>query len=155
VTSGGSGGKCVKHLGNSCSGNTQLHAYDGGFGYDGAGSNHYYGSGGGSGYFGGGGGSITYCKVGSGSGGSSYISGYQGFHTFTLENNMLKDTNSERHGSGLIFDRIQVKNGTETRYVGNGKIIITKITAMGYISCNNQLYDYSRIVYASFLVLIC
>jgi hypothetical protein len=151
VSVGGSGGQCITHRGGSCSIN--YHGHSGGFGFGGSATDDYYGSGGGSGYFGGGGGAVSYCLTGSGAGGSSYISGYKGFHTFTIENGALKDTNSENHTSGLIFDRIYVKNGTETEYVGNGKIIITKIKLAG-VSCNNQSNNYCYIVYASLLVLL-
>jgi hypothetical protein len=150
VSAGGDGGQCVKNNdGSSCN---NFHAFSGGFGFGGNGSNYFYGSGGGSGYFGGGGGAIAHYIVGSGAGGSSYVSGYEGFHSFDLENNELKDTLSEKHSSGLIFNNVDLKDGGETMYNGDGKIVITRIIFMRD-SRRNQSNDYYYTIFASFLVL--
>jgi hypothetical protein len=152
VSSGGNGGRCeYDYSSNTC--HNFYHGHGGGFGFGGGGSNHSYGGGGGSGYFGGGGGAVASGLVGSGAGGSSYVSGYKGFHTFEIENGELKDTKSEKHYSGLIFYDVDLKSGNETNYVGNGKVVITRIMLI-IDSCKIQLNDYyCFIVYASFMVL--
>jgi hypothetical protein len=157
VSAGGSGGRCVTHE-TSCY--SQFHAFNGGFGFGGDSTTDGFAGGGGSGYFGGGGGALTYDKVGSGAGGSSYISGYSGFHSFKVENGQLKDTNSEKHSSGFIFDNIDLKSGSETKYVGDGKVIITRISLakpskrnrLNY-SCRDQFDIYYYIFYTSIMVL--
>ena len=107
----------------------------------------------GSGYFDGGGGAVTDGAAGSGASGSSYVSGYNGFHTFKLENGQLKDTLSEKHSSGLIFYNVYLQSGSVTKYVGDGKVIITRVTLIN-CSCRNPFNYYCFIFYASILVLL-
>jgi hypothetical protein len=139
VSNGGNGGRCVTH-GSSC--HNTYHAYNGGFGFGGDANYHGHGGGGGSGYFGGGGGAVTMHVVGSGAGGSSYVSGYNGFHTFKVENGQLKDTLSEKHSSGLVFYNVYLQSGSVTKYVGDGKVIITRVILIN-CSCRNPFY-YNR-----------
>jgi hypothetical protein len=146
----GDGGRCLTHS-SSCLSN--YHGHNGGFGFGGDANYAGYGGGGGSGYFGGGGGAVTGPMVGSGAGGSSYVSGYSGFHTFKLEKGQLKDTLSEKHSSGLVFYNVDFKSGSETKYIGDGKVIIARVTLINY-SCRNPLKDYCFIFYASILVLL-
>jgi hypothetical protein len=151
VSNGGNGGRCLTHPSGSCPSNN--HASNGGFGFGGDANYHGYGSGGGSGYFGGGGGAVTSYVVGSGAGGSSYVSGYSGFHTFIVENGQLKDTLSEKHSSGLVFYYVGFKSGSETKYVGDGKVIITRVILIN-CSYRTPLNYYCFIFYASILVLL-
>jgi hypothetical protein len=151
VSNGGDGGRCVTYNSGSCP--SDFHAYNGGFGFGGDANYYGFGGGGGSGYFGGGGGAVTYHKVGSGAGGSSYISGYNGFHTFKLENDQLKDTNSKNHSSGLVFYNVDFKSGDETKYIGDGKVIITRIILINF-SCRNPLNYYCFIFFASIIVFV-
>jgi hypothetical protein len=150
VSNGGNGGRCLTHSSGSCP--SDHHAYNGGFGFGGDANKHGYGGGGGSGYFGGGGGAVTHGAAGSGAGGSSYVSGYSGFHSFKVENGQLKDTLSENHSSGLVFYNVYLQSGSETKYVGDGKVIITRITLINY-SFRNLLKDYCYAFYALILVL--
>jgi hypothetical protein len=151
VSKGGDGGRCLTDNSGSC--RSEYHASNGGFGFGGDANYHGYGGGGGSGYFGGGGGAVTYGVVGSGAGGSSYVSGYSGFHTFKLENGQLKDTQSEKHSSGLVFYNVYFQSGSETKYIGDGKVIITRVILINY-SCRNPFNYYFYIFYASILVLL-
>jgi hypothetical protein len=159
VSSGGDRGLCVSYSGGSSSCNH--HGSNGGFGFGGDGYSCCYGGGGGSGYFGGGGGAEVASKVGSGAGGSSYVSGHYGFHTFKVENGQLKDTLTENHSSGFVFYNVTLKSGSEIRYVGDGKVIITRInlTSASYknplhFSCRDQFNDYCYIFYTSIMVLL-
>ena len=97
----------------------------------------YWGSGGGGGYYGGGGGGVNYQVVGSGAGGSSFISGYTGCDAIaessTEEN--IEHTGQPNHYSGYVFSNSVMidggstmpspSGGTETGHEGNGYCIIT------------------------------
>ena len=146
----GDGGRCLTHS-SSCL--SKFHGHNGGFGFGGDANYAGWGGGGGSGYFGGGGGAVTSGVVGSGAGGSSYISGYNGFHTFKLENDQLKDTNSKNHSSGLVFYNVDFKSGDETKYIGDGKVIITRIILINF-SCRNPLNYHCFIFFASIMVFV-
>jgi hypothetical protein len=150
ISNPGNGGKCVISNNDAC--DSIRHGHSGGFGFGGGGSDDNYGGGGGSGYFGGGGGAIANCMVGSGAGGSSYVSGYRGFHTFDIVNGVFKDTNTENHSSGLIFFDVVLKDGNETKYDGNGKVVITRIILMTTLY-KNKLKKYCYLVYSSFIFL--
>jgi hypothetical protein len=153
VIDGGKGGRCVLEYGRQCDHFDTFHGQNGGFGFGGNGPIYSYGSGGESGYFGGGGGAVSHYVVGTGAGGTSYVSGYEGFHTFELENNELKNTNSEKYSSGLIFYDVVLKGGNETKYDGDGKVIITRIALIN-CSCKNRLNDCCYIVYCLFMILL-
>ena len=103
---------------------------NGAFGYGGDGSiGDYHGNGGGSGYFGGGGGASADNVVGSGAGGSSYVSGYNGCISI-LQNSTIEKTlfsENSHHYSGLSFYKISVKSGSEVQWNDNGKIRIVFI----------------------------
>jgi hypothetical protein len=157
VSNGGNAGRCVTYSSGSCS--NDYHGYNGGFGFGGGANDAGNGGGGGSGYFGGGGGAVTAYMVGSGAGGTSYISGYKGFHSFKMENGQLINTNSENHSSGLIFKNINLKSGSETKYAGDGKVTITRISLAStskinpvIVSCRNPMNDYCNIFYYSIMV---
>ena len=125
-TKGGDAGLCVKDGTNTC--NSNLHGHPGGFGYGGNSSDKNYGAGGGSGYFGGGGAGYAGSMVASGAGGSSYVSGQKGCHSFVEgEDGNIVETGSEIHPSGLFFTNIKYKNGNETFHSENGEIDITPL----------------------------
>ena len=123
--SGGIGSKCIKnHNGNTCS--PESDGKNGTFGLGGDGPDFAYGAGGGGGFFGGGGGGVTNERVTSGAGGSSYISGKRGCHSYEKgSDNSIQDLHSSIHSSNLYFTSIIFLNGTESKYKGNGKVIIT------------------------------
>ena len=97
----------------------------------------YWGSGGGGGYYGGGGGGVNYQVVGSGAGGSSFISGYSGCDAIaesSTEGHIIH-TGQANHYSGKVFTNSVMidggsampspSGGTETGHEGNGYCIIT------------------------------
>ena len=99
-----------------------------------------YGGGGGGGYYGGGGGASNSGVVGSGSGGSSFISGYTGCNAISessTEDNIIH-TGQPDHYSGKVFTNAvkidggsvmpKPKGGTETGHLGNGYCIISWIS---------------------------
>ena len=107
------------------------------FGIGGDYDSYDHGSGGGGGYYGGGGGGHNDGIVGSGAGGSSFISGYIGCDAITessTENNIIH-TGQSNHYSGKVFTNpIMIDGGsvmpsptgsTETGHTGNGYCIIT------------------------------
>ena len=105
---------------------TGFSGHQGGFGFGGNASDANYGAGGGSGYFGGGGAGYAGKIVASGAGGSSYVSGQKGCHSFVEgKDGNIVDANSEIHSSGLFFTNIKYKEGNETLHNENGKIFIT------------------------------
>ena len=115
---------------------------DGTFGIGGNGNaflteGSFWGSGGGSGYYGGGGGGVNQWIVGSGSGGSSFISGHTGCDAIaesSTESNIVH-TGKASHYSGKVFtNSVMIAGnaampkpggGTETGHSGNGYCIIT------------------------------
>ena len=118
---------------------------DGTFGIGGNGNVSFsgessWGSGGGSGYYGGGGGGVNHWIVGSGSGGSSFISGYSGCDAIaesSTEGDIIH-TNQPNHYSGKVFiNPVMIdggsvmpkpRGGTETGHSGNGYCIISWIS---------------------------
>jgi len=114
---------------------------NGTFGIGGNGNNTgKYGSGGGGGYYGGGGGSYAHNIVGSGAGGSSFISGYLGCDAIdesSTEDNIIH-TGQPNHYSGYVFTNSVMidggstmpspSGGTETGHGGNGYAIISWIS---------------------------
>ncbi|EAY03436.1 hypothetical protein TVAG_412400 [Trichomonas vaginalis G3] len=86
-----------------------------------------YGSGGGGGYYGGGAGNHVGNTVGTGSGGSSFISGYKGCNAisekYTLSNPI--HTSKPEHYSGFVFANPIMKDGPTIKYIGNGQARIT------------------------------
>jgi len=120
-------------------GSSNYAATDGTFGIGGD-SDEEWSSGGGSGYYGGGGGAAANCIVGSGSGGSSFISGYTGCDAISessTEDNIIH-TGQPNHYSGKVFTNpIMIdggsvmpkpKGGTETGHSGNGYAIFSWIS---------------------------
>ena len=131
-TSGGAGG-------DASHGEEYTNGHDGTFGIGGDGE-HVYGSGGGGGYYGGGGGGHCLGTVGSGAGGSSFISGYTGCDAIdesSIEDHIVH-TGQPNHYSGYVFtnsvmiagDAImpKPKGGTETGHSGDGYAIISWIS---------------------------
>ena len=127
-TSGGTRGK---------GGNYLSEGTNGVFGIGGDYDSYDHGSGGGGGYYGGGGGGHNDGIVGSGAGGSSFISGYIGCDAITessTENNIIH-TGQSNHYSGKVFtNSVMIAGnaampkpggGTETGHEGNGYCIIT------------------------------
>ena len=119
--------------------------FDGTFGVGGDFNNIYFdggywGSGGGGGYYGGGGGGVNYQVVGSGAGGSSFISGYSGCDAIaesSTEDHIIH-TGQANHYSGKVFTNSVMidggsampkpKGGTETGHSGDGYCIISWIS---------------------------
>ena len=102
--------------------------------------------GGGGGYFGGAAGAFSKHKIGSGSGGSSFISGHDGCHAFTSANNDSPSKLTSIHYSGLFFTNTDIKNGTESfmspsgqmeaGHLGNGAI---RLTILGiFLPCSKM-----------------
>ena len=144
-TKGGEAGTCLINGNSGCP--TTYNAHPGGFGYGGDASDDNYGAGGGSGYFGGGGAGYTSGIVASGAGGSSYISGQKGCHSFIEDSSgNIIDSNSEIHSSGFYFTRIRYKNGNETLYSDNGKIIITVLQRCTLDSTNSRLLKITKCI---------
>ncbi|EAY06367.1 hypothetical protein TVAG_151740 [Trichomonas vaginalis G3] len=122
----------------------------------GIGANPYYqvyGSGGGGGYYGGGAGNVVLSCVGSGSGGSSFISGYKNCNAIAKEYTLNNPIHPGKpyHYSGFVFSTPTMKDGVETKYIGNGQARITiidnyfdfKISCMLFYSMRqNTLYFY-------------
>lgn len=128
-TSGGKGGE-----GDKC-------GYDGILGVGGNYSSEINeGGGGGGGYYGGGGGGSSYAIVGSGAGGSSFISGYLGCDAIAESSTVdhIVHTGQPNHYSGKVFSNSAMidggsimpkpKGGTETGHSGNGYAIISWIS---------------------------
>lgn len=111
---------------------------NGGFGY-GATPNSNFGSGAGGGYYGGGSGSGTDASVGTGSSGSSFISGYNGCDAIDENGN---HTGQATHYSKMIFENSNMISGDlsmptydgENVMVGNSGDGHAKITYVGYDS---------------------
>ena len=152
-TCGGLRGMCLLDNDKTCSSN--LHGHDGSFGFGGDASDYSYGSGGGSGYFGGGGGTVTSGVVTSGAGGSSYVSGKKGSHSFIASNDgTIKESGSIIHSSGLFFTDIRYKNGVDTQYSGNGKVIITYLSDFCSAPNNIMRCRISPILTTNIMILI-
>ena len=136
-TKGGEHGK--EDIGDSNEGQ------NGGFGYGGEGSiGDYNGNGGGGGYFGGGGSATASCVVGSGAGGSSYISGYTGCRAIMEKSTekSLSFYDHSMHYSGLIFNQISVSAGSEIQWNSNGKIRIKCIKVLNIsITYKSNIYQ--------------
>ncbi|EAX90952.1 glycine-rich protein, putative [Trichomonas vaginalis G3] len=86
-----------------------------------------YGSGGGGGYYGGGAGNVVNDCVGSGSGGSSFISGYKDCDAIAKEYTLANPihTGTPYHYSGYVFSNPTMKDGVASKYTGNGQARIT------------------------------
>ena len=100
----------------------------GGFGYGGSRINavNQHGGGGGSGYYGGGNGGYTRGVVGSGAGGSSFISGHSGCDAIsaTSTSNNIIHTGQSIHYSGLFFTNTSMTAGARA---GHGQVRITPL----------------------------
>ncbi len=97
----------------------------GGFGVGGC-ANYNHGGGGGSGYYGGGNGGYTCGRVGSGAGGSSFISGHSGCDAIsaTSTSNNIIHTGQSIHYSGLFFTNTSMTAGARA---GHGQVRITPL----------------------------
>ena len=126
--------------GSSGGGQVKFSATDGIFGVGGDHNDMEHGSGGGGGYYGGGGGGHNVEIVGSGAGGSSFISGYTGCDAIdesSTEDNIIH-TGQPNHYSGKVFTNSVMiagnavmpkpKGGAETGHTGNGYCIISWIS---------------------------
>ncbi|EAY18308.1 PE-PGRS protein, putative [Trichomonas vaginalis G3] len=107
ITNSSGGTQTSGGLGSNSSG------INGGFGYGGDCGSGHHGSGGGGGYYGGGSGGFVSCRVTSGSGGSSYISGFDGCRAIAKDSkpNSIHHTWSSLHYSGLRFYSPSIKDG--------------------------------------------
>lgn len=139
ISGGAGGGSASGGLGSN-----------GQFGIGGA-ANATHGSGGGSGYYGGGGGGYIANGVSSGSGGSSFISGYPGCNAIDINGN---PTNQSIHYSGIQFDDAVVLDGsksmvsptgtTETGHSGNGYARITYLGTSDTV--NDRDYEMKKFI---------
>ena len=112
-------------------------SYNGTFGHGGNHNSENHGSGGGGGYYGGGGGGHNSAIVGTGAGGSSFISGHTGCNAITSSSTSsnIIHTGQPNHYSGYVFTNTVMKagnesmpsptGGTETGHSGNGYCKIT------------------------------
>ena len=100
-----------------------------------------YGGGGGSGYYGGGAGGVSNCIVGSGAGGSSFISGYTGSVAITSSTdrtpktgctNGTTDIACSYHYSGKIFTDTVMKAGNASMPTQDGTSTMTGNSGNGY-----------------------
>ncbi|EAY03435.1 hypothetical protein TVAG_412390 [Trichomonas vaginalis G3] len=114
-----------------------------------------YGSGGGGGYYGGGAGNSAVNTVGTGSGGSSFISGYKGCNAisekYTLSNPI--HTGKPEHYSGFVFANPIMKDGPTIKYIGNGQARITVLQNI-FIrekSCN-YYYTLNHLLFCIFII---
>ena len=105
---------------------------DGSFGKGGDTVSGPNGCGGGSGYFGGGSGAVSANVVGSGAGGSSFVSGYEGCKA--IQKTATKQYPSfyfhQYHYSGYYFSNITVLDGSETKWDGDGLARITQLASL-------------------------
>ena len=104
---------------------------------------------GGGGYFGGGAGTASLHRHGSGTGGSSFISGYEGCYAFSSPNNDEPSRITNIHYSKLLFyngimlggnETIPSPNGeTENGHHGNGvaKITLLELFNISLYKCKN------------------
>ena len=142
-----------KQIGPGISGKGTWNGGDGDFGKGGSSSANGNSDGGGSGYFGGGGGATSNCIVGSGAGGSSYVSGLEGCKAIlnSSTKTSMNFSSSSVHYSGLIFANITTKDGTITKCSngGNGKVEIWFITSIRdkYMSCKRQSKGIMNIIF--------
>uniref|UniRef100_UPI00203D28E1 glycine rich domain-containing protein n=1 Tax=Odoribacter lunatus TaxID=2941335 RepID=UPI00203D28E1 len=97
----------------------------GGFG-TGGNKNGSHGGGGGSGYYGGGSGHWNAAVVGSGAGGSSFISGHSGCNAISASSTSTSiiHTGQAKHYSGLFFTNTSMTSGSNS---GNGQVRITPL----------------------------
>jgi len=97
----------------------------GGFGVGGC-ANYNHGGGGGSGYYGGGNGGYTCGRVGSGAGGSSFISGHSGCNAISAASTSsnIVHTGQPNHYSGLFFTNTSMTAGARA---GHGQVRITPL----------------------------
>ena len=118
--------------GNKGGGDSYSWGSEGTFGIGGSANtaiNYWPSSGGGGGYFGGGSGGVTGNCLGSGAGGSSFVSGCSECHA-VMENSTIDNIqfSGNIHYSGLSFRNIQMKEGSEVkRNSMDGEIRITYI----------------------------
>jgi hypothetical protein len=117
-------------------------------------------SGGGGGYFGGGAGGVHTHKLGTGAGGSSFVSGYSGCSAVSSSYSSTNEVFSGYiHYSGIMFHNIIFKDGNETfasptgsmnwDYI-DGAIKITFLDTHFICECNNR---YTRVnLYRSILL---
>ena len=91
-------------------------SYDGRFGMGGNSNSENHGGGGGGGYYGGGGGGHNSGIVGSGAGGSSFISGHTGCNAISSSSTSsnIIHTGQPNHYSGYVFTNTVMKAGNET-----------------------------------------
>ncbi|EAX88659.1 WAG22 antigen precursor, putative [Trichomonas vaginalis G3] len=158
--------------GNQTSGGlrTNTTGQNGGFGYGGNCLNKNHGSGGGSGYYGGGSGyygggsgGFVGSRVTSGSGGSSYVSGYEGCRAIKKSSTVdsISHEDNSIHYLGIVFYSPLIKDGktpipcpdpsssptcTETGHYGHG---YARITILGQYTPKTLLLCIPWISYSS------
>ena len=106
--------------------------------------------------------SIGAVEIG-GAGGSSYVSGYKGCYSPTLDNNdTISLSPDSRHYSGFIFRNIRMKSGrdimnlplsesTSTGHSSNGDIVITYISSS--LICTQSLRNRMSIIFTAFTMI--
>ena len=109
-------------------------------------------SGGGSGYFGGGSGGISTDCLGTGAGGSSFVSGCNGCSAVTEDYSLSNQKFSGNvHYSGYVFSNIVMKSGDiVNRSKKDGQIKISLILSNFCTSC----HSHERLMVFSFVILL-
>ena len=105
---------------------------DGFFGKGGSIFNNINGNGGGGGYFGGAAGGVSSCTVGSGAGGSSFISGYEGCEAINKSSSEQNPSfySHPYHYSGFVFRNITALDGSQTKWDNDGMARITLLARL-------------------------
>ena len=109
-------------------------------------------SGGGSGYFGGGSGGVSTNCLGTGAGGSSFVSGCKGCSAITEDYSSTNQKFSGNvHYSGYVFSSITMKGGdTVNRYSKDGQI---KISLLLSNFCTS-LHSHNKSMLFAFIIVL-
>ena len=121
-------------------------------------NNEGYGAYGGGGYYGG----TSYRYAFAGSGGSSFISGYEGCKAVKEQTEFIEHTNTSYHYSGFVFTNTKMIPGNETMplptssavegiHSGEGAFRITLI--MPYFHCTYKQSLYSSLIPNIFILI--
>ena len=161
---GGLSGYCTSH----CEGNYPINMnYRGKLGIGADAQNSKYTTGGGGGYFGGGAGGVTDYVVGSGVGGSSYVSGHPKCSSIVPNHSSDigydVDESSSIHHSGIEFYMPTMISGNENMVEPNGAISIghsgpgyAKITILpkNYCQTYKKCYTLTSLICLIFVLII-
>ena len=87
-----------------------------------------------------------------GPGGSSYISGYSGCNSVSINNEELVHTNSSIHQSKIIFFNSEMIDGSEIKHSGSGKIKITFLQPLFLTKPNSTNYFHLYLFMSAILI---